>query len=94
MRVPRRVYQRRVSQTQTHHRQVVAERVKASRLALGMSCRQFAEALGVSKREVNYLEAGRHQPGLVTLAKLVEVTGRDLAYFAALEAKRPEVLGV
>ena len=52
-----------------------------------MDTLEFARALGVSRREINYLEVGRHQPGLRTLSKIVDLTGKSYEWLSGVEVE-------
>jgi transcriptional regulator with XRE-family HTH domain len=83
-------HDRRVSENHDQaqdRRQLVAARIREARRSLGMDTLEFARALGVSRREINYLEVGRHQPGLRTLSKLVHLTGKSYEWLSGVEAE-------
>ena len=83
-------HDRRVSE---HHdqtqdrRRLVAVRIREARRSRGMDTLEFARALGVSRREINYLEVGRHQPGLRTLSKIVDLTGKSYEWLSGVEVE-------
>jgi len=83
-------HDRRVSE---HHdqtqdrRRLVAARIREARRSRGMDTLEFARALGVSRREINYLEIGRHQPGLRTLSKIVDLTGKSYEWLSGVEVE-------
>jgi transcriptional regulator with XRE-family HTH domain len=83
-------HDRRVSEhhDQAHdRRQLVAARIREARRSRGMGTLEFARALGVSRREINYLEVGRHQPGLRTLSKIVDLTGKSYEWLFGVEVE-------
>ncbi len=58
-----------------------SEEIQRSRIKLGMTQEQTAEALSISTRWFQYIEAGKRIPGsLLTLRiiALLEINGKDL----------------
>jgi len=83
-------HDRRVSENHDQaqdRRQLVAAHIREARRSLGMDTLEFARALGVSRREINYLEVGRHQPGLRTLSKIVQLTGKSYEWMSGVEVE-------
>jgi transcriptional regulator with XRE-family HTH domain len=66
-------------------RQLVAARIREARQSVGLDTLEFARALGVSRREINYLEVGRHQPGLRTLSKIAQLSGKSYEWLSGVE---------
>ena len=62
-------------------------RLKAARMAVGMSQRQLGVAIGldefVASTRINRYELGVHQADIATAERLAEVLGVPLAYFYA-----------
>ena len=55
---------------------MIGERIKAARIARGLTLQCVAESLGLRSRQQIYAwEAGRRNPGPKHLAKLAEVLG-------------------
>lgn len=76
-----------MSENHQEQRQLVASRIKQARRTIGMDTLELARALGVSRREINYLEVGRHQPHLRTLAAMARLTGRSVEWLMGEEAE-------
>ena len=76
-----------MSENHQDQRELVASRIRQARRTSGMGTLEFARALDVSRREINYLEVGRHQPRLRTLAAMARLTGRSVEWLMGEEAE-------
>lgn len=54
---------------------MIGARIRAARMARGLTQKTVADALGINDRHVQAWEAGRRNPGPKHLAKLAEVLG-------------------
>ena len=59
----------------------IGNRIRAARVAAGMSQEQFALAIGSSRRHLIRLERGEHRPGRPLLEQIAAVTGREIGWF-------------
>ena len=50
----------------------MGEKLKAARIAAGMTQTQLAEAAGLKQRDVSRYESGKHEPGALTLKRLAQ----------------------
>jgi len=71
----------------------VGRELRAARRAAGLSQRQLAEAVGTSQATVSAYEAGRKQPSVTTLARLLATCGAELEVRPAAERARLERSG-
>lgn len=53
----------------------MGEKLKAARLAAGLTQVQFAEAVGCKQKDISRYESGLHEPGALTLKKMAQVLG-------------------
>ena len=53
----------------------MGEKLKAARLAAGMTQVQLAEAVGCKQKDISRYESGLHEPGALTLKKMAQVLG-------------------
>jgi transcriptional regulator with XRE-family HTH domain len=66
--------------------QLVGERIRARRKALGLKQREIAQALGIEQSEVSRWERGVHEPRGKNRARLCDVLGVTVDYLY----RRPE----
>lgn len=59
----------------------LVERLKAARLAAGLSQVQVADALGVPQQHVSRVELGERRVDPTELAELARLYGKPLGYF-------------
>lgn len=50
----------------------MGEKLKAARLAAGLSQAQLAEAVGCRQKDISRWESGQHEPGALTLKKMAQ----------------------
>ena len=53
----------------------MGEKLKAARLAAGLTQTQLAEAVGCKQKDISRYESGLHEPGALTLKKIAQVLG-------------------
>jgi len=58
---------------------IIGARIRAARLARGLTQKAVGDALGINDRHVQAWESGRRNPGRKHLAKLAEVLGLQVA---------------
>jgi len=63
--------------------QIIPERIKEAREALGLTREAFAEAISVTPQAVAQYEVGQHAPGSQVMSKIITVTGQPPAFFTA-----------
>jgi len=63
----------------------VGRRLKALRMAAGLSQVELARKAGISREYLNRLEGGRHDPTLGTLTRLAKQLGVKLTAFLDAE---------
>lgn len=63
----------------------VKERVTLARLHLGLTRPEFARLVGVDIRTFDYWDAGTKDPGLRSIRRIAEATGRPISWFLGLE---------
>jgi uncharacterized protein len=68
------------------------ELLRAAREGAGLSQTELARRSGVAQSMVSSYEAGKRQPALATLSKLIEATGHTLAL--SLQRSDPSVRGL
>jgi len=61
----------------------VAHRVRLVRMAVGMSRREMAQAIGVSRRTYERVETGARDLRVSEAYALAAVTGQDVVFFGA-----------
>ena len=54
------------------------DRMKAARMALGLSQQQLADAVGATRQTIGLIEAGRYNPSLKLCTAICKVLGRTL----------------
>lgn len=67
--------------------QTIGERIKAARLALGMTQEEFAEHAKIGRPNLARYETGKAEPSVSVLAKIADATNKTVDYFL----DRPEV---
>ena len=50
----------------------MGEKLKAARMAAGMTQAQLAEAIGCTQKDVSRWEAGLYEPGVLTVKKMAQ----------------------
>ena len=50
----------------------MGEKLKAARLAAGLTQAQLAEAVGCLQKDISRYESGQHEPGALTLKKMAQ----------------------
>jgi transcriptional regulator with XRE-family HTH domain len=68
------------------------ERIRLARLAAGNEPEEMAEALGVSLRTYQRIEAGVRAPSRLELQAIAERTGQELSFFGASGGEGEAVL--
>jgi transcriptional regulator with XRE-family HTH domain len=63
-------------------RQLLGARIKAARLAVGVSQERMAERIGTSRRHYIRIENGEHRPGAQLLDAIARETGTDATELA------------
>ena len=58
----------------------MGEKLKAARIAAGMTQTQLAEAAGLQQRDVSRYESGKHEPGALTLKRMAQALGCSMDY--------------
>lgn len=58
-----------------------ASRLKALRLAAGLSAYRLAQLASISKQSLSQIEAGKSKPSFDTVSKLCAALGKSLAEF-------------
>lgn len=53
----------------------MGEKLKAARLAAGMTQGQLAEAVGVSQRDISHWETGHREPGVLIVKEIAQALG-------------------
>ena len=53
----------------------MGEKLKAARQAAGMTQAQLAAAIGCSQKDVSRWEAGKFEPGVLTVKKMAQALG-------------------
>lgn len=53
----------------------MGEKLRAARLAAGLSQAQLAEAVGCRQKDISRWESGLHEPGAGTLKKMAQALG-------------------
>ncbi len=54
------------------------DRMKAARMASGLSQQQLADAVGATRQTIGLIEAGRYNPSLKLCTAICKVLGRTL----------------
>lgn len=54
------------------------DRMKAARMAAGLSQQQLADAVGATRQTIGLIEAGRYNPSLKLCTAICKVLGRTL----------------
>lgn len=60
----------------------LSEKIRQARHDSGMSQRELAEAIGVTKRSISYWETTDRHPDFALLTKIARATGKSLDFFA------------
>lgn len=58
----------------------LAERLRKMREARGLTQRELAKAIGVSRQAIGFYESGEREPDLETVQKLAQVLGTSISY--------------
>ena len=58
----------------------MGEKLKAARIAAGMTQQQLAEAAGLTQKDVSRYESGKHEPGALTLKRMAQALGCSMDY--------------
>lgn len=58
----------------------MGEKLKAARIAAGMTQQQLAEAAGLTQKDISRYESGKHEPGALTLKKLAQALECSMDY--------------
>ena len=53
----------------------MGEKLKAARIAAGMTQQQLAAAAGLTQKDISRYESGKHEPGALTLKRLAQALG-------------------
>ena len=53
----------------------MGEKLKAARIAAGLSQAQLAEAVGCLQKDISRYESGKHEPRALTLKKMAQALG-------------------
>jgi len=65
--------------------ELVVERIRFSRLYLGLTQREFAELAGVGLRSLEAWESGARPPSLKNLRRIASATNRPVSWFLGLD---------
>lgn len=53
----------------------MSKKLRAARLAAGLTQTELAEKVGCTQKDISRWEAGQHEPGALTLKKLAQALG-------------------
>lgn len=73
--------------------EIVAERLKALRIASNMTQKQVAEKLNIASSTYSKYELGEHMPGLEMLLKLSQLYDISIEYFAGYSDQEVVYIG-
>ena len=59
----------------------IPERITRARIEAGLTPKQLADKMGVSRQSIWYYESGECSPKAPVLAKIAEATHRHISYF-------------
>ena len=69
----------------------IANRIREEREALGLTQEEFGKAIGSSKQSVCAWEKARNLPDIFSIAKIANLSGKELTEFFAQKTTTPEI---